>query len=68
VASELANPDFVKLGQSFGIRAERVGDPAALGKAITAGIKSGEPTLIEVPVGTFPDPWKYTMLPRVRGA
>jgi acetolactate synthase-1/2/3 large subunit len=68
VASDLTNPDFVKLGQSFGIRAERVSDPAGLGKAITAGIKSGEPTLIEVPVGTFPDPWKYTMLPRVRGS
>jgi acetolactate synthase-1/2/3 large subunit len=67
VASELTNPDFVKLGESFGIRSERVAEPADLAKAMTAALKSGEPALIEVPVGTFPDPWKYTMLPRVRG-
>lgn len=67
VASDLANPDFVKLGESFGIRSERVAEPADLARAMTAALKSGEPALIEVPVGTFPDPWKYTMLPRVRG-
>lgn len=67
VASELANPDFVKLGDSFGIRSERVGDPTGLVKALSSALKADEPALIEVPVGTFPDPWKYTMLPRVRG-
>ena len=69
VASDLTNPDFVKLGENFGIRSERVAEipKADLVKAMTAALKSGEPALIEVPVGTFPDPWKHFMRPKVRG-
>ena len=68
VASELTNPDFVKLGASFGLRSERAKTPKALRKAIREALAANAPALIEIPVGIFPDPWKYFMRPRLRGA
>jgi acetolactate synthase-1/2/3 large subunit len=67
VASELANPDFVKLGESFGMRAQRAKDPNSLRKEIVEAIGMNAPTLIEVPVGTFPDPWKFFVRQKIRG-
>jgi len=64
IASDLHNPDFVKLGESFGIAAERVHSPEELGKAITRGIARAAPTLIDCPVGEFPDPWALVALMR----
>jgi acetolactate synthase-1/2/3 large subunit len=68
VASDLANPDFVKLAASFGLRAERAKTPKALRKSMSEALKANEPSLIEIPVGVFPDPWRYFMRPKVRGA
>ena len=67
IASDLLNPDFVKLAQSFGARGVKAATPEALTRAITAGFDSGEPTIIHVPVGVMPDPWKFFMRGRVRG-
>jgi acetolactate synthase-1/2/3 large subunit len=67
VASNLANPDFVKFAESFGIRAERVTTPEALRPALRAAIKADAPALIEIPVGEFPDPWSYFFRRKVRG-
>jgi acetolactate synthase-1/2/3 large subunit len=67
VASDLKNPDFVKLGQSFGIRARRVDTPAKLTAEMDEAFKSGEPALIEVPVGGFPDPWRLFYRKKLRG-
>ena len=66
IATTLHNPDFVKLAESFGVASERVKSPAELGAAITRGLARGGPTLIDCPVGEFPDPWKLVALPRVR--
>ena len=66
IASDLRNPDFVKLGESFGIAAERVKSPAELGAAISRGIAKGGPMLIDCPVGELPDPWPLVQLPRIR--
>ncbi len=66
IASDLRNPDFVKLGESFGIAAERVGTPAELGAAISRGLARGGPTLIDCPVGVMPDPWTFVQVPPVR--
>ncbi|MGE0700014.1 MAG: thiamine pyrophosphate-dependent enzyme [Hyphomicrobiaceae bacterium] len=68
IASDLKNPDFVKLGQSFGIRAERVATPAGLTAAMGEALRAGEPALIEVPVGQFPDPWRLFYRKKARGA
>ena len=55
--AELENPDFVKLAEAFGVRAERAADPAALRGALRSALAAREPALIEVPVGRFPSPW-----------
>ena len=68
VASNLTNPDFVKMGESFGMRSERVTTPKALRTALKSAIKANAPALIEVPVGEFPDPWSYFFRKKVRGA
>lgn len=66
IATDLHNPDFVKLAESFGIAAERAKSPDELGAAITRGIARGGPMLIDCPVGQFPDPWSLVSLPRSR--
>jgi acetolactate synthase-1/2/3 large subunit len=66
IATELRNPDFVKLAESFGVDAVRVGSPDELGTAIARGIAKGAPLLIDCPVGQFPDPWPLVTLPRNR--
>jgi acetolactate synthase-1/2/3 large subunit len=66
IASDLHNPDFVKLGESFGVAAERVKSPAELGAAISRGIAKGGPMLIDCPVGALPDPWPLVQVPRIR--
>lgn len=66
IATDLRNPDFVKMAESFGIDAVRVGSPDELGAAISRGIAKGAPLLIDCPVGQFPDPWSLVTLPRNR--
>lgn len=58
IASDLLNPDYLKLADAFGLAGYRVETPAALQTALEAAFKTDEPALIEVPVGPMPDPWK----------
>ena len=68
IASDLANPDFVRFAESFGATAERARGPQELRAALRrAFARRDGPSLIEVPVGPFPSPWPYLHLPRVRG-
>jgi acetolactate synthase-1/2/3 large subunit len=68
IASDLANPDFVKFAESFGAAAERVRTPDSLRKALRRGFKRRDgPTLIEMPVGPMPSPWEFILMPKVRG-
>ncbi len=67
IAWDLANPDFVRLAESFGITAARVRAPDELTYAIVEALESDEPRLIHVPVGPMPDPWKFVHLGKVRG-
>ncbi|MBX9943832.1 MAG: acetolactate synthase [Reyranella sp.] len=66
IASDLRNPDFVKLAESFGLDAMRVTSPEELGAAISSGIARGGPLLIDCPVGELPDPWPLVQVPRIR--
>ena len=66
IASDLRNPDFVRLAESFGLASERVRSPDELRAAITRGIARGGPTLIDCPVGELPDPWSIVQVPRIR--
>jgi len=67
IASDLANPDFVKYAESFGAAGRRARSPAELAAALKAAFTAHEPTLIEVPVGPLPSPWEFIHMPRVRG-
>jgi acetolactate synthase-1/2/3 large subunit len=68
IANDLANPDFVKFGESFGAAAERAKSPEELRAALKRGFKRRDgPTLIEVPVGPLPSPWEFILMPQIRG-
>ena len=54
IATDLLNPDFVKLGEAFGANAFRAETPEQLRKALRFGFASDLPTLIEVPIGETP--------------
>jgi len=68
IASDLANPDFVKFAESFGAAAERARTPEELRGALRRGFARRDgPTLIDVPVGPMPSPWEFILMKRVRG-
>jgi acetolactate synthase I/II/III large subunit len=68
IGSDLANPDFVAFGKSFGAEAIRVKGPQELRGALRrAFAHRNGPTLIEVPVGALPSPWGFIHLPKNRG-
>ena len=54
IATDLLNPDFVKLGESFGANAFRAEDEGQLRQAMRYGFASELPTIIEVPIGETP--------------
>ena len=54
IATDLLNPDFVKLGESFGANAFRAEDESQLRKAMRYGFASELPTIIEAPIGETP--------------
>lgn len=67
IASDLHNPDFLKLADSFGVFGQRVANPQQLGEAIGRAFEQDGPALIEVTVGEFfPPPWKFIMMPQNR--
>src|SRR6202451_3582439 len=61
VASDLVNPDFVKLAESFGIDAARVSSPDALRPALERALADGGPYVIavEVPRDSESNPWAF---------
>jgi acetolactate synthase-1/2/3 large subunit len=61
IASELYNPDFVKMAESFGVKGLRVKSPAELKKALAGCIDDNLPALIEVVSarGSESSPWEF---------
>jgi acetolactate synthase I/II/III large subunit len=61
VASDLVNPDFVKLAESFGVAAARVTSPDNFRPALEKALAAGGPTLIviEVPKDSETTPWTF---------
>jgi acetolactate synthase-1/2/3 large subunit len=49
-ASDLSNPDFVKLAELFGVAGKRATNPDELRSALCEGFASNKPMLIEVPM------------------
>jgi acetolactate synthase-1/2/3 large subunit len=61
VASDLVNPDFVKLAESFGVAAARVTSPETFRPALEKALAHGGPYLIaiEVPRDSETTPWTF---------
>jgi len=61
VASDLVNPDFVKLAESFGVGAARVTSPDHFRPALEKALANGGPYLIdiEVPRDSEVNPWAF---------
>ena len=61
VASDLVNPDFVKLAESFGVGAARVTSPDHFRPALEKALADGGPYLIsvEVPTDSESTPWEF---------
>jgi acetolactate synthase I/II/III large subunit len=61
VASDLVNPDFVKLAESFGVGAARVTSPEGFRPALEKALAHGGPYLIdiEVPKDSETTPWTF---------
>src|SRR5438445_1677316 len=57
IASDLRNPDFVKLAEAFGIDGLRATGPEDLRQGLETALRADRPALIEVPVGEMPSPW-----------
>ena len=68
IASDLQNPDFVKLAEAFGAAAYRAQSPTELRAVLERSLGEPGPALIEVPVGEMASPWPFILLPRVRGS
>ena len=61
----LANPDFVRIAEAYGIAAERVSDRADLAEAIDRLLAADEPRLLAVAVGREDD--VFPMIPAGAG-
>jgi acetolactate synthase-1/2/3 large subunit len=68
IATELQNPNFPKMAESFGIAGVKTTSPDGLRRELNAAIKRRGPSLIEVAVGEMPDPWPTLIMRRVRGS
>ncbi|MCA1548413.1 hypothetical protein I6F36_16445 [Bradyrhizobium sp. BRP19] len=66
VASDLINPDFVKLAESFGVAAARVTAPEQFKAAMEKALGHGGPVLIsvEVPRDSEVSPWAFIHPPK----
>lgn len=58
IASDLRNPDYVKLAEAFGVTGRSTDSPTGLATHLDEAIKANEPTLIEIKVSAMPHPWR----------
>jgi acetolactate synthase-1/2/3 large subunit len=66
IAADLANPDFAKLAESFGVAGMRADSPTELHAALEKAFALDAPAVIEVRCGDMPSPWPFIQLPRAR--
>lgn len=67
IANDLANPDFVRFAESFGIAAFRATSAGELEARLREAFALRAPALVHVPVGEMPSAWDMILMPSVRG-
>jgi len=65
---DLANPDFCRFAESFGIAAFRATNAGELEARLREAFALNAPALVHVPVGEMPSIWDLIMMPPIRGA
>jgi acetolactate synthase I/II/III large subunit len=50
MATDLVNPDYVKLAEAYGIPGIRAETPAAMAEAVRSAFERNGPTIIDVPI------------------
>ncbi len=68
ICTDLNNPDFVKLAESFGMPGRLASTPEGLRTALKESIAESGPALIEYQATKFPSPWPLHFRKPVRGA
>ncbi len=65
IGSELTNPDFVNLAESFGVEARRTNSPQGLRPILECALEDDRPMLIEVDVDPDSEvsPWEFILYP-----
>ncbi len=66
IASDLHNPDYLKLADAVGMKGYRVESADALKTILVHAFAARQPCLIEVPVGEMPSPWQFILMEQVR--
>jgi acetolactate synthase-1/2/3 large subunit len=67
ICSDLHNPDFVKMAESFGAAGFAADDPESLRSAIQKAFDQKGPSIIEVKINEFfSAPWPFLMMPQNR--
>lgn len=66
IGTELKNPDFVAMAESFGATGYLATNAEELAEKIRLGFRQKGPVLIEMPLRETDYPWKYLLLPEVR--
>jgi len=67
IATDLHNPDFIKMAHAFGANGVRVNSHEDMRKAIQDAKGESLPTVIEVPIGTgLPSTNRFKALPKLR--
>ncbi|MGI9621848.1 MAG: thiamine pyrophosphate-dependent enzyme [Acidimicrobiales bacterium] len=67
IASSLQNPDFQMMARAFGVESWQVDSPETLRPALEAALTHEGPSLVEVVVGEWPNPWTLLRRGRTRG-
>ncbi len=67
IATDLVNPDFAKLAESFGAVGLSATSPKTLAAALDQAFREPGPVVIDVRCGEMPNPWEFMLLPGVRG-
>lgn len=67
IATDLHNPDFLKLADAVGMQGYRVHTADELRITLEEALAARQPALIEVPVGDMPSPWQFILMEQVRG-
>ena len=67
IGSELKNPDFAKMAETFGVAGYSANSPETLEPVLKRALNEGVPALIEVDTSEMSSPWQFILRERIRG-